>query len=79
VHRYAGPSTGTSHQVAVRAPADRQSAVTAALADLVRRTKSDGLFAQGGLEQPRVSKDGTVTVLEVATPYEAAASGRAIR
>jgi RND superfamily putative drug exporter len=64
------PSTGTSHQVAVRAPADQQSAVKAALADLVRRTKSDSLFAQDGLEQPRVSKDGTVTVLEVATPYE---------
>jgi putative drug exporter of the RND superfamily len=64
------PSTGTSHQVAVRAPADQQSAVKAALADLVLRTKSDNLFAQDGLEQPRVSKDGTVTVLEVATPYE---------
>jgi RND superfamily putative drug exporter len=64
------PSTGTSHQVAVRAPADQQSAVKAALDDLVRRTKSDSLFAQDGLEQPRVSKDGTVTVLEVATPYE---------
>jgi RND superfamily putative drug exporter len=64
------PSTGTSHQVAVRAPADQQSAVKAALADLVRRTKSDSLFAQDGLQQPRVSKDGSVTVLEVATPYE---------
>jgi RND superfamily putative drug exporter len=64
------PSTGTSHEVAVRAPADQQSAVNAALADLVRRIKSDSLFAQDGLEQPRVSKDGTVTVLEVATPYE---------
>jgi RND superfamily putative drug exporter len=64
------PSTGTSHQVAVRAPADQQPAVKAALADLVQRTKSDGLFAQDGLEEPRVSKDGTVTVLEVATPYE---------
>ncbi|GAA1656960.1 MMPL family transporter [Kribbella alba] len=64
------PSTGTSHEVAVRAPADQQAAVKAALADLVKRTQSDTLFAQDGLEEPRVSKDGTVTVLEVATPYE---------
>jgi RND superfamily putative drug exporter len=64
------PSTGTSHEVAVRAPADQQPAVKAALADLVQRTQSDKLFAQDGLEEPRVSKDGTVTVLEVATPYE---------
>lgn len=64
------PSTGTSHEVAVRAPANQQSAVKAALADLVKRTQSDSLFAQDGLEEPRVSKDGTVTTLEVATPYE---------
>ena len=64
------PSTGTSHEVAVRAPADQQAAVQAALADLVKRTQSDKLFAQDGLEEPKVSKDGTVTVLEVATPYE---------
>jgi putative drug exporter of the RND superfamily len=64
------PSTGTNHQVAVRAPADQQAAVRAALADLVQRTETDALFAQDGLEQPRVSKDGTVTVLDVATPYD---------
>jgi len=63
------PSTGTSHQVAIKAPANQAPAVKAALADLVQRTKSDKLFAQDGLEEPRVSKDGTVTVLEVATPY----------
>jgi RND superfamily putative drug exporter len=64
------PSTGTSHEVAVRAPADQQAAVKAALADLVKRTQSDKLFAQDGLEEPRVSQDGKVTVLEVATPYD---------
>ena len=64
------PSTGTSHEVAVRAPANQQPAVKAALADLVKRTQTDSLFAQDGLEEPRVSKDGTVTVLEVATPYD---------
>jgi len=64
------PSTGTSHEVAVRAPANEAPAVKIALAELVRRTQSDKLFAQDGLEEPRVSKDGTVTTLEVATPYE---------
>jgi len=64
------PSTGTSHEVAVRAPADQQAAVQAALTQLVKRTQSDPLFAQDGLEEPRVSQDRTVTVLEVATPYE---------
>ncbi|HET6296900.1 MAG TPA: MMPL family transporter [Kribbella sp.] len=64
------PSTGTSHEVAVRAPANQQPAVQAALAELVQRTKSDNLYAQDGLEEPRVSKDGTVTVLEVASPHE---------
>jgi RND superfamily putative drug exporter len=63
------PSTGTSHEVAVRAPANQAPAVKAALAELMQRTQKDKLFAQDGLEEPRVSKDGTVTTLEVATPY----------
>ncbi|WP_371404352.1 MMPL family transporter [Kribbella sp. NBC_00662] len=64
------PSTGTSHEVAVRAPANEAPAVKAALAELMQRTKDDKLFAADGLEEPRASKDGTVTTLEVATPYE---------
>ncbi|MFC0629048.1 MMPL family transporter [Kribbella deserti] len=64
------PSTGTSHQLAVRAPADQQPAVAAALTSLVNRSKSSGLFAQDGLSEPRVSADKTVTVLEVATPFD---------
>lgn len=64
------PSTGTSHQIAVQAPADQQPAVAAALTDLVNRTKSSDLFAQDGLTEPRISADKTVTVLEVATPYD---------
>ncbi|TDD60087.1 MMPL family transporter [Kribbella antibiotica] len=64
------PSTGTSHEVAIKAPANQAPAVQAALAELVQRTKSDKLYAQDGLEEPRVSKDGTVTVLEIATPFE---------
>ena len=65
------PSTGTSHEVAVRAPADQAPAVKAALADLVRaHADATSCSPQDGLEEPQVSKDGTVTVLEVATPYE---------
>ncbi|TCC18276.1 MMPL family transporter [Kribbella speibonae] len=64
------PSTGTSHEVAVRAPANQQPAVKAALAELMQRTKGDNLYASDGLEEPRFSKDGTVATLEVATPYE---------
>ncbi|RZT19754.1 RND superfamily putative drug exporter [Kribbella sp. VKM Ac-2569] len=64
------PSTGTSHEVAVRAPANQQPAVKAALAELMQKTKGDSLFASDGLEEPRFSKDGTVATLEVATPYE---------
>ncbi|MET9270741.1 MMPL family transporter [Kribbella sp. NPDC003557] len=64
------PSTGTSHEVAVRAPANQQPAVKAALAELMEKTKDDKLFASDGLEEPRFSKDGTVATLEVATPYE---------
>ncbi|MFD7156074.1 MMPL family transporter [Kribbella sp. NPDC059898] len=64
------PSTGTSHEVAVRAPANEQAAVKAALAELQEKTKGDALFASDGLEEPRFSKDGTVATLEVATPYE---------
>jgi RND superfamily putative drug exporter len=64
------PSTGTSHEVAVRAPANQQPAVKAALAELMQKTKGDNLFASDGLEEPRFSKDGTVATLEVATPYE---------
>jgi RND superfamily putative drug exporter len=64
------PSTGTSHEVAVRAPANQQPAVKAALAELMEKTKGEKLFAADGLEEPRFSKDGTVATLEVATPYE---------
>jgi putative drug exporter of the RND superfamily len=64
------PSTGTSHEVAVRAPANQQAAVQAAFADLSKRIQSDKLFAQDGLEEPKISQDGRVAVFEVATPYE---------
>ncbi|HET9518559.1 MAG TPA: MMPL family transporter [Actinoplanes sp.] len=64
------PSTGTSHQVVVKAPAGSAATVKTALDDLVSRTKGDRLFAQDGLPSTRVSADGTVTILSVATPFD---------
>ncbi|MGY0233958.1 MMPL family transporter [Longispora urticae] len=60
------PSTGTSHEVAIRGDGP---AVQKAIDALVAKTKGDPLFAQDGLEEPMVSKDGKITVLSIATPY----------
>jgi RND superfamily putative drug exporter len=65
------PSTGTTHVVAVRAPAAEAPAVRAALTDLAGRAAADPLFAplESGGPKIKVSTDGRVSVLEVATPY----------
>ncbi|RZU49497.1 RND superfamily putative drug exporter [Krasilnikovia cinnamomea] len=65
------PSNGTSHTVAVKAPADQADAVKAALTRLTGSTQSDPLFAKLETTGPeiKVSPDRTVTVLSVATPY----------
>ncbi|MFB9234275.1 MMPL family transporter [Plantactinospora siamensis] len=65
------PSNGTSHEVAVRAPAAEAGQVRSALTDLAGRAAADPLFApteQGG-PKIDVSADRTVSVLHVATPY----------
>ncbi|MFI7605544.1 MMPL family transporter [Micromonospora sp. NPDC049366] len=65
------PSNGTSHTVAVRAPAAEAERVRAALTDLAGRAGGDPLFAPVEADGPkiRVSDDRRVSVLEVATPY----------
>lgn len=65
------PSNGTSHTVAVRAPADQADRVRAALTGLSARTATDPLFApaEGDGPEIKVSADRRVSVLEVATPY----------
>ncbi|MEH0981130.1 MMPL family transporter [Micromonospora sp. CPCC 205556] len=65
------PSTGTSHTVAVRAPAEQADRVRAALTDLAGRAGADPLFApvEGDGPKIEVSADRRVSVLEVATPY----------
>ncbi|WP_179803553.1 MMPL family transporter [Micromonospora purpureochromogenes] len=65
------PSTGTSHQVAVRAPAEQADRVRAALTELAGRAGADPLFAPVEADGPKieVSADRRVSVLELATPY----------
>lgn len=65
------PTTGTYHTVAVRAPAERADDVQAALSGLVRRAQADPLFApaDGRQSQVRVSADGRVSIVDLATPY----------
>ncbi|MFI6265655.1 MMPL family transporter [Micromonospora sp. NPDC051006] len=65
------PSNGTSHTVAVRAPAAEADRVRAALTDLAGRAGGDPLFAPVEADGPKiqVSDDRRVSVLEVATPY----------
>ncbi|MEV4542427.1 MMPL family transporter [Micromonospora echinaurantiaca] len=65
------PSNGTSHTVAVRAPAAEADRVSAALTGLAARASADPLFAPTEADGPkiRVSDDGRVSVLTVATPY----------
>jgi putative drug exporter of the RND superfamily len=65
------PSTGTTHQVAVRIPEGRTEAVRAALTDLARRAAADPLFAPIEADGPHieVSPNGHVATVEIATPY----------
>ncbi|GAA1821816.1 MMPL family transporter [Planosporangium flavigriseum] len=74
------PSTGTTHLIAVKAPADRAAEVKAALGDLARRASADKLFAVDDRLDIRTSTDGRITTVELATPYagRSAEAGRAL-
>jgi RND superfamily putative drug exporter len=63
------PSTGTSHLVAVLAPAERGGEVRTALEGLAARTAGDPLFARDALTEVRVSPDGRTSYLDIASPY----------
>ncbi|MGX6600800.1 MMPL family transporter [Micromonosporaceae bacterium Da 78-11] len=65
------PSNGTNHLIAVQAPAGDAAAVKAALTRLADSTQGDPLFAPLEKTGPdiEVSPDGTVAVLNLATPY----------
>lgn len=65
------PSNGTTHVIAVQAPAADAPAVKAALTRLAGSTQGDPLYSPLEKTGPdlRVSPDGTVAVLNIATPY----------
>ncbi|MET3422256.1 RND superfamily putative drug exporter [Actinoplanes tereljensis] len=65
------PSNGTTHLVVVQAPAAQATKVKAALTGLAQRTQTDPLFATLEADGPQidVSADGTVSVLDIATPF----------
>ncbi|MEU5945407.1 MMPL family transporter [Micromonospora sp. NPDC047465] len=65
------PSNGTSHTVAVRAPAAEADRVAAALTALAGAASADPLFAPTEADGPKieVSADRRVSVLGVATPH----------
>ena len=63
------PSTGTTHLVAVQAPAAEAGRVHAALTELARRAARDPLFAVDEQLRIRTSADRTVTTMELAVPY----------
>ncbi|GAA3273283.1 MMPL family transporter [Dactylosporangium vinaceum] len=65
------PSNGTVHTVAVRVPAGQLDNTRAALTRLAQKAAADPLFAPLDQEpQIQVSQDGTVALLDVATPFE---------
>jgi putative drug exporter of the RND superfamily len=59
------PSTGASHLLAVRAPANQLPQVKAELADLYARTAGDDRFAHDQDPEIRTSADGRVTTMEI--------------
>ena len=67
------PSNGTTHVVAVEAPASQAADVKAALEKLARSTQGDPLFAPLETTGPKidVSADRTVAVMDLATPFSA--------
>ncbi|MFI6414449.1 MMPL family transporter [Streptomyces sp. NPDC050585] len=69
------PSEGTTHHVAVRAPAQRAGAVESALRALLGRTEGQRLFAHDRTPEIRVSADRRVHTVAVGTPYSPKSDG----
>jgi putative drug exporter of the RND superfamily len=63
------PSEGTTADLVVRADASQQDDVAAALAKVEAEAEKSPLFGASGT-QVQVSKDGTVSVLTLAMPFE---------
>ncbi|CAL9427075.1 MMPL family transporter [Streptomyces sp. enrichment culture] len=69
------PSEGTTHHVAVRAPAQRAGEVESALRALLGRTEGWRLFAHDRTPEIRVSADRRVHTVAVGTPYSPKSDG----
>ncbi|MEU3818643.1 MMPL family transporter [Streptomyces sp. NPDC030392] len=69
------PSEGTTHHVAVRAPAQRAGEVESALRALLGRTEGRRLFAHDRTPEIRVSADRRVHTVAVGTPYSPKSDG----
>ncbi|MER7831605.1 MMPL family transporter [Streptomyces sp. NPDC095602] len=69
------PSEGTTHHVAVRAPAERAGEVESALRALLGRTEGRRLFAHDRTPEIRVSADRRVHTVAVGTPYSPKSDG----
>ncbi|MFB4320177.1 MMPL family transporter [Actinomadura sp. 21ATH] len=69
------PSEGTTHQVAVRAPAENADQVRTSLAGLARRTAADPLFAHDRRPEIRTSADRRVHLVDIATPHSPKSDG----
>lgn len=64
------PSQGAEADVVVKAPASERAEVRAALDDLRRAAVASGDFVDARPEPVEVSRDGTVSVLELVMPYD---------
>lgn len=66
------PDEGNTHRVVVQAPAADAPAVQAALSGLAAAAAADPLFTSEATPGVWTSPDGTVSIVDVAYPYEAA-------
>jgi RND superfamily putative drug exporter len=63
------PSTGSRHEVVVRGTAGQAGLIAASLHELADRATADPLFAHDVTPEVELSPDGTVSIMEIGTPY----------
>jgi RND superfamily putative drug exporter len=69
------PSTGSSHEVVVRGTAGQSGQIAASLKELANRAAADPLFAHDVTPEVHLSPDGTVSTMELGTPYAVGTDG----
>ncbi|TDV52063.1 MMPL family transporter [Actinophytocola oryzae] len=68
------PSTGASHQIAVRVPADQTAQGRAAVDDLLRRIAADPGFAHDRPPTVTPAKDGRIYLISAGIPFDGASA-----